>query len=155
MVKKKQGNDDEISSGLKTRQISLPAIQKLAQTIKKASEKKSAPELLQSQKFNLKVFETQLRTLENAVDGDLITVDNFLSLPKHSQKEILTRLENIKKRTEAKLPFTKEEAIKFDSQPFTCLSDFEKCSKLKTVSPFWCHFAFYVCVMRSMVPFMK
>lgn len=148
-------NDDEILKGLKSRKISLPALRKLATTLKKASAKKSAPDLLKTQKFNLKVFETQLKSLEKAMEGDLITSDSFLSLPAHQQKEILTRLENIKKRTEAKLPFTKEAAVKFDSQPFTCLSDFEKCRKLKTVSSFWCHFAFYVCVLRSMVPFMK
>ena len=153
MVKKVQ--DDEILNGLKSRKISLPALRKLANTVKKAAEKKSAPELLKDQKFNLKVFQTQLKSLEEAIEGDLITSTSFLSLPAYQQKEILTRLENIKKRAEAKLPFTKEAAVKFDSQPFTCLSDFEKCSKLKTVSPFWCHFAFYVCVMRSMVPFMK
>ena len=153
MVKKVQ--DDEILNGLKSRKISLPALRKLANTVKKAAEKKSAPELLKDQKFNLKVFQTQLKSLEEAIEGDLITSTSFLSLPAYQQKEILTWLENIKKRAEAKLPFTKEAAVKFDSQPFTCLSDFEKCSKLKTVSPFWCHFAFYVCVMRSMVPFMK
>ena len=151
----KKQSDDEILKGLKTRKISLPALRKFANSIKKAAEKKSAPDLLQSQKFNLKVFETQLKSLEDAMEGELITSDSFLSLPAHQQKKILTRLENIKKRAEKKLPFTKEQAVKFDSQPFTCLSDFEKCRKLKSVTPFWCHFAFYVCVLRSMVPFMK
>lgn len=152
---KKNSDEDKIVSGLKVREISLPAVHKLVRTIKKASEKKSASELIKSQKFNLKVFETQLNTLESAIEGELLNVDAFLSLPSHKQAEIMTRLENIKKRAEAKLPFTKADAIKFDSQPFTCLSDFEKCKKLKSVSAFWCHFAFYICVMRSIVPFMK
>ena len=118
----KKQSDDEILKGLKTRKISLPALRKFANSIKKAAEKKSAPDLLQSQKFNLKVFETQLKSLEDAMEGELITSDSFLSLPVHQQKKILTRLENIKKRAEAKLPFTKEQAVKFDSQPLRVLA---------------------------------
>ena len=147
-----------INEGLKKRAVSLPALKRMVAKMRASSKKKTALPDLKAQAYNLRVFETQLKNMEQKLDDDVLSVKAFEALPASQQRLILTRLENIKKRVEKQVTDTgklSKESPKFENAPFTCRSDFDKCMKMKSTTAAWCYFAFYVCVMRSLLPFMK
>jgi len=144
-----------LNESLKQRSMRLPVLKRMVARMRRSAAKKNAPPWLQQERFNLKVFETQLKTIESSLENDELTLNSFDQLPLHKQKQILTRLENIKARALKHADTASEKGEKFESQPFQCFSDFDKCMKLKSTNVYWCHFAFYVCVLRSIVPFMK
>lgn len=156
---KAEKSKDRVAAELKQRRVSLPRLRRILSAAKKASVKKSAPDILQSQRFNLKVFDTQLKTLEDAIGGDFLAAENFNELPVYKQQQLITRLENINQRALKKLGALGKddtpEDIEFQNHSFTCLNDFNKCMKLKAASPFWCNLAFYICFLRSISPFIK
>ncbi len=148
----------QINEGLKKRAVSLPVLKRMVAKMRASSRKKTALPDLKAQAYNLRVFETQLKSLEQKLDDDLLSVKAFEALPRSQQKLILTRLENIKKRVEKQVSDAgkhSKEPPEFENAPFTCRSDFDKCMGLKSTTSAWCYFAFYVCVMRSLLPFMK
>ena len=148
----------QINEGLKKRAVSLPALKRMVAKLRASSRKKTAVPDLKAQAYNLRVFETQLKSLEQKLDDDLLSMKAFEALSPSQKKLILTRLENIKKRVEKQVLDTDKHSKappKFENAPFTCRSDFDKCMGLKSTNAYWCHFAFYVCVMRSLLPFMK
>ena len=144
-----------LNESLKKRSVPLPVLKRLVSRLRRSAKKKTASGVLKTQGFNLKVFETQLKMLETALEGDELTSDEFEKLPTYKKKQILTRLQNIKTRALKTKEGKDTKPEKFDSAPFPCFSDFEKCMKLKSTNVYWCHFAFYVCVLRSLLPFMK
>jgi len=144
-----------LNESLKQRSMPLPVLKRLVSRLRRSAAKKNAPAWLQQESFNLKVFETQLKTIESSLENDELTLNSFDQLPQHKQKQILTRLQNIKTRALKNSESSSEKGDKFESQPFQCFSDFDKCMTLKSTNVYWCHFAFYVCVLRSIVPFMK
>lgn len=151
----KENYQTTLTESLRQKSLSLPVLRRLVTRLRRSAKRKNAALLLKHEDFNLKVFETQLKTLESLLESDELTIKGFQHLPAYKRRQILTRLENIKGRAERRSDHAAYQAIDFDSQPFHCFGDFEKCMKLKSTNSFWCHFAFYVCVLRSMVPFMK
>ncbi len=155
----KKKSTDVVADEFKQRRVSLPRLRRILCEAKKASAKQSAPDILQSQRYNLRVFDTQLKTLEDAIGGDFLAAENFNELPSFKQKQLITRLENINQRALKKLELLGTDDtpkdIEFQNHSFTCLNDFNKCMKLKAASPFWCNLAFYICFLRSISPFIK
>lgn len=160
MTKDKKTND-ALSDGLKARAISIEALRQWMARLRKASEAKSAPEILQHQRFNMKVLDTQLKTIEQAMSGEVISSEAFKSLPAYKQRQVMTRLENIKGRIEKLLPDESltggdvTSDVKYENHSFSCLNDYNKCMKLKSATPFWCNLAFIICFLRSISPFIK
>ena len=144
-----------LNESLKKRSVPLPVLKRLVSRLRRSAKKKTASGELKRHGFNLKVFETQLKMLETTLEGDELTSDEFEKLPNYKKKQILTRLQNIKTRALKTKEGQNTKTEKFDSAPFPCFSDFEKCMTLKSTNVYWCHFAFYVCVLRSLLPFMK
>ena len=90
----------QINEGLKKRAVSLPALKRMVAKMRASSGKKSAAPDLKAQAFNMRVFETQLKQMEDRMEGDVLSAKAFDALSPAQAKTLLTRLENIKKRVE-------------------------------------------------------
>jgi hypothetical protein len=98
---------------------------------------------------NLKVADTQLKTMAVRSHGGVFDESALDALPIRLRERILVRLENIGVRmSQARNRAMREEAR---DPAFRCVREYERCRGEARVAQFWCHVAMVVCLVGSML----